>query len=210
MNIAASPPAEVPTFESGVSDARATQILTAAFHSDPMMRFIEPDDRRRPSLLAPMFASSVRHVRRCHGGVVGCEEAAATWLAWPGVHLSVWDMLACGMAGLLFRATPAAVLRLARHDAQALEIVAPVAGKGDDVAYLWQIGVDPACQGRGHGGRLLERVFAAMAPRFPRCVLRTEQERNVAFYERNGFKCVRRGVAEVSKLHVWVFERALR
>jgi ribosomal protein S18 acetylase RimI-like enzyme len=193
-----------------LTDERAAAILAAAFQADPMMRFIAPDDRPRARLLEPLFASSVRHARRSGGGVVGFVEAAVTWLPWTRIHLSLWDMLCSGMGVLPFLATPAALLRLARHDDAALAVVAPVAGKGDDVAYLWQIGVDPSCQGKGHGGRLLHQVFEVMAPRFPRCILRTEQERNVPFYEKHGFRCLKREAVAVSQLEVWVFERPLR
>jgi ribosomal protein S18 acetylase RimI-like enzyme len=54
--------------------------------------------------------------------------------------------------------------------------------------YLLIVGVDPELQGRGLGSALvaegLARADEANAP----CYLETSEERNLAFYERHGFR----------------------
>jgi ribosomal protein S18 acetylase RimI-like enzyme len=97
--------------------------------------------------------------------------------------------------------------RLAAHEHEALARVRPFLGPG--AAYLCLLGVEPSCAGRGHGSRLLRRALAAQAARWERCVLRTEQPRNVPFYLRHGFTLVEESVVPVSGLRCWVFSRSL-
>jgi ribosomal protein S18 acetylase RimI-like enzyme len=55
-------------------------------------------------------------------------------------------------------------------------------------AYLWFLGVSPAAQGRGVGSALLRAASVRLdAQRMP-AYLETGTTRNVALYERHGFK----------------------
>jgi GNAT superfamily N-acetyltransferase len=56
--------------------------------------------------------------------------------------------------------------------------------------YLAVLGVEPARQGQGVGGALMQPVLAqADAQHWP-CYLETQKERNVPFYRRHGFEVV--------------------
>jgi predicted N-acetyltransferase YhbS len=56
--------------------------------------------------------------------------------------------------------------------------------------YLAGIGVDPPEQRKGIGSALLQPGLAAAAEAGMPCVLLTNAERNVPFYERHGFEVV--------------------
>ena len=73
--------------------------------------------------------------------------------------------------------------------------------------YLWVMGVDPACQGRGVGGRLLQPVLARADEQGLPCYLETGSERNVAFYERRGFRVLRAGQPTGYPIHLWTMVR---
>ena len=74
--------------------------------------------------------------------------------------------------------------------------------------YLFLLGVEPNCQRRGLGGALmrpvLERADAARQP----CYLETENQRNVAFYLKQGFETIVNGEeAGSSGVRFWTFRR---
>jgi ribosomal protein S18 acetylase RimI-like enzyme len=51
---------------------------------------------------------------------------------------------------------------------------------------LLSLGIDPACQHRGHGAWLLARALRGLAPAGAVC-LETDNERNLPLYRRHGF-----------------------
>ena len=53
--------------------------------------------------------------------------------------------------------------------------------------YLIELAVEPACQGMGIGGRLIEPVLARADTAGLPCYLETLTERSVRFYEKHGF-----------------------
>jgi ribosomal protein S18 acetylase RimI-like enzyme len=54
--------------------------------------------------------------------------------------------------------------------------------------YLWALGVQPEAQGQGIGGDLLQYGLAQADGDGLPCYLETQTERNIAFYERFGFR----------------------
>jgi ribosomal protein S18 acetylase RimI-like enzyme len=73
--------------------------------------------------------------------------------------------------------------------------------------YLWLLAVDPARQGRGIGGALLEPVLeGADASGLP-CALETMTERNVRFYEKHGFGVVRQAPSPLGGPRCWAMRR---
>ena len=77
----------------------------------------------------------------------------------------------------------------------------------EPVWFLEIVGVDPAAQGKGVGSALIhhgiERSQADGNPAF----LETSEERNVAYYERFGFRVVEEDDAPLGGPHVWFMRR---
>jgi ribosomal protein S18 acetylase RimI-like enzyme len=73
--------------------------------------------------------------------------------------------------------------------------------------YVVSIGVDPASQGHGHGGVLLRAVHerSEVDPRSAGVALDTQNPRNVALYERFGYRVTRED--DVGPLHSWCMFR---
>jgi ribosomal protein S18 acetylase RimI-like enzyme len=56
--------------------------------------------------------------------------------------------------------------------------------------YIFLLGVDPEKQGQGYGGKLLQYVLQVAEEKGQPCFLETHGEKNVAIYEKYGFKVV--------------------
>ena len=73
--------------------------------------------------------------------------------------------------------------------------------------YLMALGVAPASQGQGIGGRLIRPVLArADAAGLP-CYLETETERNVTFYRKHGFAVLTAEAPPGHDLLLWTMAR---
>lgn len=56
--------------------------------------------------------------------------------------------------------------------------------------YLWTLGVDPRCQGRGVGSALLKHRLAQIDADGATAYLEASDPKNVPFYERHGFEAL--------------------
>jgi ribosomal protein S18 acetylase RimI-like enzyme len=74
--------------------------------------------------------------------------------------------------------------------------------------YLFLLGVEPGCQRRGLGGALIRPVLERADKEQVACYLETENERNVAFYKKQGFDLIVNGEeAGSSGVRFWTFSR---
>jgi ribosomal protein S18 acetylase RimI-like enzyme len=70
-------------------------------------------------------------------------------------------------------------------------------------AYLWFLGVAPAAQGRGVGSALLRAASARLDAAAMPAYLETGTTRNVALYERHGFKVISEHKARADAPTMW-------
>ncbi len=74
--------------------------------------------------------------------------------------------------------------------------------------YLFLLGVEPSRQRRGLGGELMRGVLERADVEQVACYLETENERNVAFYRKQGFDVIVNGEeAGTSGVRFWSFSR---
>jgi GNAT superfamily N-acetyltransferase len=106
-----------------------------------------------------------------------------------GRPLSLWQKLRAGLMSLPFEIGFQQTMRLLRcGDVIENEMARAMGGR--QMCSLERMCVDPANQGRGIGSRLLlEALDHGIFKALP-CVLTTQEDRNVRFYERLGFKVV--------------------
>ncbi len=162
------------------------RVLADAFHDDPLMSWIVPDEHARPGALQRMFVVGLRFHHLGLGGVEvtdgpsGRLAGAAVWNP-PGR----WQ--ASHAAQLL--SVPAELLALGR--------AARLAGVVDDALaqahpaephwYLSEIGTGRQARGLGHGSALLrsrlQRCDAEGTPAY----LESSKRGNLPYYERFGF-----------------------
>jgi ribosomal protein S18 acetylase RimI-like enzyme len=168
---------------------RACALLARAFHEDPLMIFVAPDGRRRARLLPGFFEMTVRYCLRY--GVVYTTpelEGVACWLPPGNTTPTLGRILSVGIhvSPLLLGLSGLRRIGLTeRYAAQVHERLM----RGPHW-YLWALGVDPACQGRGVGSALLTVVLQEAARQGQPCYLETQNARNVGYYEHHGFRVV--------------------
>jgi ribosomal protein S18 acetylase RimI-like enzyme len=76
-------------------------------------------------------------------------------------------------------------LRASKYAEQARKRAAPGAHW-----HIWALGVDPAFQGHGFGGQLVQTVLWQARGQGLPCYLDTENPRNMSFYQQYGFRLV--------------------
>ena len=161
------------------------RVLGRAFFDDPVMMWMQPDDKRRARALPRMFGAMVRHHFLAGGGVyvarrVGEVGAAALWDP-PGR----WQQTRSEE----LRMMPRLLLALGRHAGRGMTIAELMKRNHPEEPhwYLAVLGSDPQVRGMGFGRELmqarLDRCDAEGAP----CYLESTKESNVPYYMRFGF-----------------------
>ncbi|MBO0795803.1 MAG: GNAT family N-acetyltransferase, partial [Ktedonobacteraceae bacterium] len=152
-----------------------------------------------------LFAFTLRYAQ-LYGAVYTTPDVAGAscWLL-PAHTLTFGSLLRSGALALPFQIGLAAIRRLQSAETYNEAMHQRVIGQPHN--YLWLLGVDPASQGRGNGGKLiqvgLERADAAGLP----CYLETSNPKNVTLYQKYGFEVAEEGVLPGQGPHVWAMKR---
>lgn len=187
--------------------AEAVEVLAAAFHEYPVMRFVLRDageayEARLRALVG--FFCELRFTRdfpvlglRDGGGlaaVAGINDPEPG--PWPPALEAAW----AETGGIIGRP---ALDRLERFEATGAGLEPKVPHY-----YLGIIGVRPDLQGRGLARILIDGLIGMSRehPRSEGITLTTESPGNVPLYRRFGFEVV--GEADIDELHTWVMFRA--
>jgi ribosomal protein S18 acetylase RimI-like enzyme len=181
----------------------ASDLLARAFQDDPAWGWVIPDERRRARLLPWLFRVGFEVTVADVWATPDRVRGAARWLppgrqavrVTPTLRALVTTPLRLGSATGRFLAYGRAVETLRIR-------VAP-----GPHWYLAGIGVDPEWQRHGIGSALLRPgIEGAQRDRLP-AVLLTNNERNLSFYERAGFRVVAEGDTPEDGPHAWAMVR---
>jgi len=192
----------------GAADApRVAALLARAFHDDPFMCYAIPNAHQRRHLLPWLIGLNVRD--GCGYGEVYTTpggEGAAVWLPPGRARRTPWRMLRAGMLAAPLRVHWSILRRLAAVEAHAQALYDRFAPEPH--WYLTQLGVEPAQQRQGIASRLLAPMLSYLDAQALPGYLETENEANVAFYERRGFRVVAADASLPAGLHIWAMRRA--
>ena len=185
----------------------AANVLADAFNDDPVVVWLVPDQQRRSRDLPWAMNLMTRYALK-YGQIdttVGSPEAVALWLPPDRPLISTLRIMRMGMwlapLKLGFGAF-GRYLKLANFSEHLHKRDMPPRHW-----YLPLIGVDPSRQGRGLGGRLMERALARADADRVACYLENTKERNLPFYEKHGFEViVEEKVAEDGPT-IWTMKR---
>jgi ribosomal protein S18 acetylase RimI-like enzyme len=192
--------AETPV-QAGVADVEAvSRTLSDAFAVDPHMDWFMRADARRDAarlaffrLLVAEGAASGRIDQPAGGG------AAAIWM--PFEWLAPQPLSAeLQLLPTMLSATGWSRFGRLMAIRSDMDIHHP---KDRRHAYLWFLGVAPAAQGRGVGSALLRAANARLDAEGLPAYLETGTTRNVALYERHGFKVISEHKARADAPNMW-------
>ena len=173
-------------------------VITLAFSSDPMARWAYPNPATYLAVM-PQTVMAFGGNGFAHGTVHLADggAAAAMWLP-PDVHPD-----AERLAALSEQHTPRERL------ADMMQVFEQMDGyhPAEPCWYLPLIGVDPACQGRGHGSALLRYALANCDRDRASAYLESSNPRNIPLYERHGFQTLGRIQAGTSPTIVPMLRR---
>lgn len=198
--------AEITTLtERQIPAAGAT--LARAFQNDPLMVYAIPDADERGRLLPEVYARMVRFGTLAGEVLVtaGAPDGVALWLP-PNAKWTRENIQASGMhetATLIGDDAYQRYREVVSREWQARErdMLAPC-------WYLFLIGVEPSRQRRGLGAALMQPVVERADKGDLACYLETENEKNVAFYRKQGFEIIVNGEeAGSSGVRFWTFRR---
>ncbi|MEW2526010.1 GNAT family N-acetyltransferase [Streptomyces sp. NPDC047071] len=176
--------------------------LTRAFATDPMMRWLFPDDSTREERLEQYFATLYTR----HYGPNGlCEQtgpAASFWLppqdeGGGEPDEGLFDELGAILGEYAVR-LKASYEAISRHT------------PAEPHYYLAVVGADPAARGRGQGSALLRSGLARADAEGMPAYLESSKAGNVPFYERFGFTVRQELSLPLDAPPVWLMWRDAR
>jgi GNAT superfamily N-acetyltransferase len=191
--------------DSQIPAAAAT--LARAFHDDPLMVYAIPDPAARARLLPDVYARMIRF------GILTGEvyatadtlDGVALWLP-PDAKWTRENIEASGMHQLATLIGNDAHQRY--RDVVSREWQARERDMTGACWYLFLLGVEPSRQRRGLGGALMRPVMERADAAHLACYLETENQRNVAFYLKQGFEMIVNGEeAGATGVRFWTFHR---
>jgi GNAT superfamily N-acetyltransferase len=176
------------------------------------MRYVLPDDAIRQWQLKRIFRGPINACELL-GGVA--EQyidtdlvAAALWLPVRRVPLPITIALRSGIVLAPLLIGPGATFRMLRHETRCERLIGEIAG--DKCGYIWIVGVAPERFRNGLGRSIMNQALADMASRnLTLCLLKTENEDNLGFYEALGFRTVAELRNSQADLTSWVLGRSL-
>jgi len=153
--------------------------LTAAFTTDPLMRWFLPGDSQYqqyfPKLISAFAGGSFSsHSAYCSD----CRRGAALWLP-PGIQPDEEKTGELMMASMT-------TSRLAEAD-QLMDLLSLYEPK-TPYWYLPSIGVVPAAQGQNLGSKLLQAHLTQLDKCGEAAYLESSNPRNISLYQRHGFQ----------------------
>jgi ribosomal protein S18 acetylase RimI-like enzyme len=191
---------------------QAAAVLANAFEEDPVWNAILRDASRAQRAAA--FETPVRYCLR-YGEVFASSEnleGVAAWVPGALAEMTLWRVVRSGAmwASMKLGASMLKSTNLIREMPlifRQLEEDRKTNMRGKSYIYLQVIGVAPAHQGQGFGGKLLRALIEKSEQTDMPLYLETETERNVSMYQHYGFHVVRQIVLPVIDLPMWEMVR---
>jgi ribosomal protein S18 acetylase RimI-like enzyme len=185
---------------------RAAVVLADAFQHDPVWKAIFGD--AAPEQRAAGFETPVRYGLK-YGEVYAPSEnleGVAAWVPGELADMTVWRVLRSGALWPGLKLGPR-VARVMGPIFRPMEADRRAHMQGKPYIYLQVIGVAPAYQGQGYGGKLIRTLIGHSEQAGLALYLETETESNVQMYEHFGFQVVKKITLPMIDLPMWEMTR---
>jgi GNAT superfamily N-acetyltransferase len=166
---------------------RARALLGRAFYDYNLMKYSQPNDRRRGPAVSTLYGAMLWDcLVRGEVHVAPDFTGVAAWLA-PGTAIPTFlEQVRAGMLRLPLGFGLRGFARLLAYDEVGRRLHHQYALEPH--WYLAAIGVDVGHQDRGIGSALMRPMLARADAERVACWLDTHQEQNVRLYKRHGFE----------------------
>lgn len=184
MNAAPGTPVRVDTAADPALRHTLAKTLSRAFAGDPHINWIVRQDARRPAARLQLFELLLAELLGRHGTVLASADlkAVAIWFPPHGQSLGLLNQI--GVARQF-----AAITGWHHFPSRAYGLNRMAWRQPDQPHYFLQtLGVDPDCQGHGHGTALLGTFTRQCDADCSLAYLETSKPENVRFYEGHGFQ----------------------
>ncbi len=165
----------------------AADMLARSFREDPKMTYFVPDTKGRFAL-----SRQILEFELMYGTLYGEAymtspglEGVAVWLPSEKAKISLWRAIRAGTLRLRRTVGPDIMKKILSFSEYVDALHRECAP--DPHWYLFVIGVDPAYRGEGYASRLIRPMLGRLDREGASCYLATQNEQNVAMYERYGF-----------------------
>jgi hypothetical protein len=162
-------------------------VLTRAFDKDPVVEYILPDARTRPSVLSWFFNSVAIPTSRLCGEIYTTMnvDGGALWIR-PGVDLTVRDAVKTQLPSLPFRLDRSTITRWINVERHLESVRRRLADKLH--WYLLALGTERAKTVKVVPGALMAPVLATADWDLRSCYVETFNENKLPSYEQCGFQ----------------------
>ncbi|HLZ69581.1 MAG TPA: GNAT family N-acetyltransferase [Dehalococcoidia bacterium] len=187
----ASPPVRAPSLAVRLAalaeQAPLARTLARAFDQDPMINWLLRQDAGRARAFRRFFNIAIGRMAQPHNLVftTASLDGAALWLPPGKWRMGLWrqlQLLPAMASSVGYRRVPGVMAGISAFDQQ---------HPREAHYYLFLLGVEPACQGKGVGSALLGPVLARCDAEGMPAYLETANPRNLPLYERHGFRVQR-------------------
>jgi ribosomal protein S18 acetylase RimI-like enzyme len=187
---------------------RAAVMLASAFQHDPVWNAVFGDATMATRAYA--FETPVRYCLK-YGDIYAPSEALEGVAAWaPGAlaDMTFWRIMRSGAfwPGMKIGVQ---IARKMQPVFRPIETDRKETMRGKSYIYLQVIGVAPAFQGQGFGGRLLRALIEKSEQAGLPLYLETETEANVSMYEHLGFAVIKKITLPIINLPMWEMVRGV-
>ena len=188
---------------------RGANLLARVFQHDPMMQFLVADTNRMLDRPVLFYRANIR-MGHLYGEVhsLPAVEGIAVWLRPGKGDFTMGQFLRSGLVTATLMMGPKTVTRMIKT-ATFFETFKKEAICQPHWLLLF-LGIDPARQGQGLGGCLIEPMLERADAEGMPCYLDSTNERNLTFYKRHGFRVAAHAQVPYGGPEVWAMIREPR
>ena len=185
---------------------KASLVLGRAFHDDPVMSQVVPEEDERKQKLPLIYKISLLYALKYGGAYSPSKNLEGIAIIVPSetANVTFWRLIRSGALRTVIKLGRGTFNRLERILAPMIKAQKEILKEG--YLYLQIMGVSPELQGRGFGGKLV-RSLIEHADNEETAIYLETTENNVQWYKKFGFRVLKEIKLPAIDLSMWAMVR---